>query len=61
MSSKSRKRQLRLYHEILKANTIAEVACDKCFFENQACYIMPNSDLKCTECTKLGKAYVNIT
>jgi hypothetical protein len=61
MSSDSRKRQIRLLTEILAANTIAEVSCEKCFADNIPCYIMPNSTLKCAECTRLGKPCVNMS
>jgi hypothetical protein len=61
MSSDSRKRQLRLYNEILQANTTADVSCDWCFLNNHLCYIMPNSTLKYAECTKLRKQYVNMS
>ena len=61
MSSESRKRQLRLYHEILQVNTTAEFPCDRCFTENRVCYVMPNSPLKCADCTRLGKPCVNLS
>jgi hypothetical protein len=61
MSSDSRKRQLRLYNEILRSNTIAEIACDWCFINNLTCHIMPNSNLKCAECTKKGRPCVNMS
>jgi hypothetical protein len=61
MSSDSRKRQIRLYNEILKANTVADIACDKCFLESRTCYVMPNSNLKCAECTRLGRSCVNMS
>jgi hypothetical protein len=59
MSSTHRK--LRLVDEILSANTIAEVACDRCFLAGIDCYIMPDSRLKCAECTRQGKACVNMS
>lgn len=61
MSSVSRKRQIRLAQEILNANIVSEIACDKCFLENRPCYIMPNSSLKCAECTRLGRSCVNMS
>lgn len=61
MSSDSRKRQLRLAAEILDCKTTAEVACDRCFLGNIVCYIMPNSKLKCAECTRYGKTCVNMS
>jgi hypothetical protein len=61
MSSDSRKRQLRLASEIFQANTIADVACDWCFLNNRSCYVMPNSPLKCAECTRQGKPCVNMS
>jgi len=61
MSSDSRKRQIRLAQEILNANFVSDIACDKCFVENRPCYIMPNSSLKCAECTRLGRTCVNMS
>jgi hypothetical protein len=57
----STQRKLRLVNEIFSANTIAEVACDRCFTAGIDCYIMPDSRLKCAECTRQGKACVNMS
>jgi hypothetical protein len=57
----STQRKLRLVNEILSANTISDVPCDKCFLENRDCYVMPNSGLKCAECTRVGRPCVNMS
>ena len=54
---------LRLATKIRRANTLANIPCNCCFFKNYKCYIMPNnsSRLKCSECTCSGKPCVNMT
>jgi hypothetical protein len=57
----STQRRLRLSSEIRKANTLAEIACNHCFLQGIDCYVMPESRLKCSECTRLGRPYVNMS
>ena len=59
--SSSTQRRLRLSSEIARANHPAETPCNHCFLEGLVCYVMPESRLKCAECTRLGKACVNMT
>lgn len=54
-------RRLRLSTEILQANVPAEVPCNHCLLEGIVCFVMPNSGLKCAECTRLGRACVNLS
>jgi hypothetical protein len=54
-------RKLRPVDEILSPNTIAEIAYDCCFLAGIDCYIMPDSRLRCAECTRQGKACVNMS
>lgn len=56
-------RNLRLASEIRRANTLAEVPCNRCFFEGHDCYVMSSGSnrLKCAECTKAGKPCVNMS
>lgn len=61
MPSESTTRKLRLYNEILRANTIAESPCFDCETENRECFIMPDSNLKCAECVRLGRPCVNMS
>ena len=57
----STQRRIRLSTEIRNANFIAPTACTHCFAQGIDCYIMPESRLKCSECTRLGKACVNMS
>jgi hypothetical protein len=50
-----------LSSEIRSANTLASVACNYCFLQGIECYVMLNSRLKCSECTCLGRACVNMS
>jgi hypothetical protein len=50
-----------LSSEIRSANTLASVTCNYCFLQGIECYVMPNSCLKCSECTRLGWACVNMS
>jgi hypothetical protein len=59
--SSSTQRRIRLSSEIRSANTLASVACNHCFLQGIECYVMPNSRLKCSECTRLGRACVNMS
>jgi len=61
MSSGAAARRLRLYQEILRAETIAEFACADCVIEKRVCFVMPNSQLKCAECVRLGRPCVNMS
>lgn len=61
MPSDARSRQLRLYKEILEADTIADIPCLKCASEGLTCRIMPNSGLKCAECVRAGKPCVDMS
>lgn len=59
--SSSTQRRLRLSSEIRRANNLAAVACNHCFSQGIECFVMPNSRLKCAECTRLGRACVNMS
>jgi hypothetical protein len=59
--SASHQRRLRLSSEIARANHPAEAPCNHCFLEGIICYVMPDSRLKCAECTRLGQACVNMS
>jgi hypothetical protein len=59
--SASHQRRLRLSSEIARANHPAEAPCNHCFLEGIVCYVMPDSRLKCAECTRLGQACVNMS
>lgn len=61
MPADSTVRKHRLHKEILSANTVAEEPCVDCDLENTVCYIMPNSGLKCAECTRMGRPCVNMS
>ena len=61
MPAESTIRKLRLYNEILRADTIAESPCFDCDAENRECYIMPDSNLKCAECVRQGRPCVNMS
>ena len=57
----STQRKLRLVDEILSANTTAKVACNRCFTAGINYFIIPDSRLKCAECTRQEKACVNMS
>jgi len=61
MPSKSTTHKLRLYNEILRANTIAESPCFDCETESRDYFIMPDSNLKYTKCVRLGRPYINMS
>lgn len=60
-SSSSHQRRLRLSSEIRRANHPAEVPCNHCFLQGLVCFVMPDSRLRCAECTRLGKKCVNMS
>ncbi|KAF2628939.1 hypothetical protein BU25DRAFT_420378 [Macroventuria anomochaeta] len=59
----SHARNLRIASEIRRADCLADVPCNRCFFEDHKCYIMPDESrrLKCAECTRAGKPCVNMS
>lgn len=57
----STQRRLRLSSEIRRADTPAGIPCNYCLEQNIVCFVMPESRLKCAECTRLGKACVNMS
>ena len=61
MPSKSTTYKLRLYNEILRANTIAESPYFNCETKNRKCFIMLDSNLKCAKCVCLGQSCVNMS
>jgi hypothetical protein len=59
--STSRQNQLRLASEISKNGIIIPIPCNRCFESGRDCIAMPESRLKCSECTRLGRACVNLS
>jgi hypothetical protein len=59
--SSSTQRCICLSSEIRNANTLAEIACNSCFLQGIKCFVILNSCLKCSECTRLGRACVNMS
>jgi hypothetical protein len=59
--SSSTQRCIHLSSKIQSANTLASVTCNHCFLQGIKCYIIPNSRLKCSKCTRLGQACVNMS
>jgi hypothetical protein len=59
--STSCQNQLRLASEISKNGILASVPCNCCFESGHDCIAMPESRLKCSECTRLGRACVNLS
>lgn len=57
----SHQRRIRLGLEIRNANHPAELPCLHCFSEGLTCYVMPESRLKCSECTRIGRPCVNMS
>jgi hypothetical protein len=64
MSVPRTKEHLRLALEIRRNGLPTPVPCDYCFIQNRECIAMPEVDgkrLKCSECTRLGHACVNMS
>jgi hypothetical protein len=59
--SSSRQNQLRLAIEIQRNGIVVPFSCNRCFENGRECIAMPESRLKCSECTRAGRACVNLS
>ena len=62
--SKSHQSRLKAYRRIKKLSSISAFPCERCYFSNRSCFVMPSSGrsrLHCVECRRRGRRCVEIS